>query len=35
LIWSYCAAYILLGTLLFSNFYPFTWFMVFSVSLEY
>ncbi|KAF8111092.1 hypothetical protein N665_0076s0093 [Sinapis alba] len=24
LIWSYCAAYILLGTLLFSNFYPFT-----------
>ncbi|CAN8294128.1 unnamed protein product [Cochlearia groenlandica] len=24
LIWTYCAAYILLGTLLFSNFYPFT-----------
>ncbi|CAN8312026.1 unnamed protein product [Cochlearia groenlandica] len=24
LIWSYCAAYILLGSLLFSNFYPFT-----------
>ncbi|KAL1199022.1 hypothetical protein V5N11_028361 [Cardamine amara subsp. amara] len=24
LIWSYCAAYVLLGTLLFSNFYPFT-----------
>lgn len=24
LIWAYCAAYILLGTLLFSNFYPFT-----------
>ncbi|XP_073024583.1 uncharacterized protein [Primulina eburnea] len=23
-IWSYCAAYILLGSLLFSNFYPFT-----------
>ncbi|GFP90646.1 GPI mannosyltransferase 2 [Phtheirospermum japonicum] len=23
-IWTYCAAYILLGTLLFSNFYPFT-----------
>lgn len=25
LIWGYSAAYILLGTLLFSNFYPFTW----------
>ncbi|TXG68200.1 hypothetical protein EZV62_003135 [Acer yangbiense] len=24
LIWAYCAAYILLGSLLFSNFYPFT-----------
>ncbi|XP_044482746.1 GPI mannosyltransferase 2 [Mangifera indica] len=24
LIWTYCAAYILLGSLLFSNFYPFT-----------
>ncbi|KAI3520437.1 hypothetical protein L1887_09859 [Cichorium endivia] len=24
LIWGYCAAYILLGSLLFSNFYPFT-----------
>ncbi|CAN7035710.1 unnamed protein product [Brassica rapa subsp. trilocularis] len=24
LMWSYCAAYILLGSLLFSNFYPFT-----------
>ncbi|KAK1421587.1 hypothetical protein QVD17_24052 [Tagetes erecta] len=24
LIWSYCAAYILIGSLLFSNFYPFT-----------
>lgn len=25
LIWAYSAAYILLGSLLFSNFYPFTW----------
>lgn len=25
IIWTYCAAYILLGSLLFSNFYPFTW----------
>jgi len=24
LIWAYCAAYILLGSLLFPNFYPFT-----------
>lgn len=24
-IWAYCAAYIFLGSLLFSNFYPFTW----------
>lgn len=24
IIWTYCAAYILLGSLLFSNFYPFT-----------
>lgn len=35
LIWAYSAAYILLGSLLFSNFYPFTWETEYPVILPF